>query len=47
MKKGNMEGAKIYAEVIGYSCTCINNNLADGFHLTKPAIDGEGAFRAM
>lgn len=34
-------GAKILAEITGYSCTC------DAFHITSPAEDGEGAARAM
>jgi 3-oxoacyl-(acyl-carrier-protein) synthase len=34
-------GAKIYCEIVGYSC------VSDGFHLTRPTDDGEGGFRSM
>jgi 3-oxoacyl-[acyl-carrier-protein] synthase II len=34
-------GARIYAEVAGFGCTC------DAFHVVAPPEDGEGAARAM
>ena len=34
-------GANILAEVVGYGTTC------DAYHMTSPAVDGEGAARAM
>jgi 3-oxoacyl-[acyl-carrier-protein] synthase II len=41
LEHANERGAKIYAEVLGYS---LNN---DGFHMTTPLPSGESCIRAM